>query len=80
VSKDNQQLKEFVIDYDRGLAQSLLAELSDLKNKISSDIIPDRILTWPAGWQCQYCQFKEICKIAGEGEVKWSAFKKKVEN
>jgi CRISPR/Cas system-associated exonuclease Cas4 (RecB family) len=80
VSKDNQQLKEFIIDYDRELALSLLAGLTDLKTKINSDIIPDRIPTYPEEWQCQYCQFKEICKIAGEDEVKWSAFKNKVEN
>ena len=80
VSKDNQQLKEFIIDYDRELALSLLAGLNDLKKKISSDIIPDRIPTYPEDWQCQYCQFKEICKIADEGEVKWSIFKEKVES
>jgi CRISPR/Cas system-associated exonuclease Cas4 (RecB family) len=80
VSKDNQQLKEFVIDYDRELALSLLAGLTDLKTKINSDIIPDRIPTYLEDWQCQYCQFKEICKIAGADEVRWSVFKNKVEN
>jgi len=80
VSKDNQQLKEFIVDYDRELAQSLLINLADLKNKIDSDIIPQRLATWPAGWQCQYCQFREICKIAGVEEVKWLAFKKKIQN
>lgn len=80
VSKDNQQLKEFIIDYEKELALSLLAGLTDLKTKINSDIIPDRIPTYPEHWQCQYCQFKEICRISGEGEIKWSAFKQKVGN
>ena len=80
VDKDKQLLKEFVINYNKALAQSLLVELADLKTKISSAIVPDRIPTWPSDWQCQYCQFKEICSLAGEGEIDWEDFKKKMES
>jgi len=34
---------------------------------------------WPQNWQCQYCQFKDICASSDEGEVKWADFKKKIE-
>ena len=78
VSKDNQELKEFVVDFDDAKAKVLLAGLSDLKNKIDTNIIPDKIPTYPDDWQCQYCQFKEICITAGKGEIKWEQFKDKI--
>lgn len=78
VSKDNQELKEFQVSYDRKRAETLLAELTNLKTKIDSDIIPDRTPGWPDDWQCQYCQFREICKIAGPKELNWNNFKLKI--
>ena len=80
VNKDTQDLKEFFIDYDSKIAEGLLKELSDLKAKIDRNIIPSRIPGWPEDWRCQYCQFKEICKITGEGNVNWEFFKKKIES
>ena len=78
VSKDNQDIKEFVVNYNRDLCLKLLSELKDLKNKIDSDVIPSPLSKWPDDWQCQYCQFKEICDIIGRNELKWSEFKNKV--
>ena len=79
VNKDSQELKEFEMFYDPKRAHTLLKALSDLKIKIDSNVIPPRILEWPGNWQCQYCQFKEICSAAGEGNVSWENFKKKIE-
>ena len=79
VNKDTQELREFPVDYDSKIAQDLLRQLSELKTKIDANIIPPRIPVWPEGWQCQYCQFKEICQMAGEGNVSWESFKKKIE-
>lgn len=79
VNKDTQDLKEFMVSYDAERVHSLLKELSELKTKIDSNIIPPRIPVWPENWQCQYCQFKEICLTAGEGNVSWKSFKKKIE-
>lgn len=79
VNKDNQQLKDFTISYDKKRALFLLAALDALKKKITQNIIPDRLLDYPQGWQCRYCQFKEICSLAGEGEVSWDKFKKQIE-
>ncbi len=79
VSKDNQDLKEFMIDYDKNRAEKLLQDLADLKVKIDKDIIPARIPTYPEGWQCRYCAFREICTMAAAGEMNWEEFKGKIE-
>ena len=78
VNKDNQELKEFLINYDRKRAEALLADLVNLKTKIDSEVIPDRIPTWPDDWQCRYCQFREICSLAGKDEINWLTFKEKI--
>ena len=80
VNKDNQELKEFLIEYNLKRCQSLLANLSYLKIKIDSNTIPERIAGWPSDWQCQYCPFKEICSLTGSDEVNWEIFKKKIES
>lgn len=78
VNKDNQQLKDFVLDYDKKRALSLLQNLQSIKDKIAKNIIPAPLADYPSNWQCRYCQFKPICKIAGEKEVNWDNFKNKV--
>jgi CRISPR/Cas system-associated exonuclease Cas4 (RecB family) len=78
VNKDTLELKEFLIEYDQKLAKRLLDELKELKKKIDQNIIPARLKDWPENRQCQYCQFKEVCKIAGKGEITWDEFKRKV--
>jgi CRISPR/Cas system-associated exonuclease Cas4 (RecB family) len=80
INKDTLELKEFLVEYNPAIAKELLSELSDLKTKIDSNIVPDRIPAFPDNWQCQYCQFKEICTTAGEGNVKWEEFKTKIES
>jgi len=80
VNKDTQELKEFIFEYDQILAKKLLVELYNLKAKIDSDIIPQRLESWPEGWQCRYCQFKEICGAAEAGEMNWNDFKVKLQS
>lgn len=79
VNKDTQELKEFLVNYDAKRVNALLEPLTGLKVKIDSNIIPPRITAWPKDWQCRYCSFKEICKMAGAGDVKWLDFKEKIE-
>jgi len=79
VNKDTQELKEFEVAYNKNRAEVLLQNLSDIKAKIDSSTIPDRISGYPDDWQCRYCQFKEICIMAGMGEIKWDNFKSKIE-
>lgn len=79
MSKDTSELKEFMVQYDPLWAKTLLDDLAQLKKKIDVDVIPDRISDFPDNWQCQYCQFREICAIAGQKDVAWEEFKKKIE-
>lgn len=78
VSKDTQDLKEFLVDYDEKRAQNLLSGLVEIKEKIDSDIVPCRISSHPSDWQCKYCQYKAICKIAGSEEISWKKLKKEI--
>jgi len=80
ISKDDLGLKDFVVKYDKNRAKKLLEDLSDLKSKIDNNIVPATIIEYPINWQCRYCQFKEICKIAGRKEIKWSDFKNKIKS
>jgi len=79
VNKDTLELKEFLVNYNPTLVQALLKDLTILKGKLDANIIPQRLPEYPENWQCQYCQFKEICSMAGGGEVNWHDFKKKIE-
>jgi len=79
IDKDQQEIKEFTINYDKNLVQSLLKNFTDLKQKVDSNVIPDRLPNYPQNWQCQYCQFKEVCSLAGSGEINWNNFKTKIE-
>lgn len=79
VNKDTSELKEFIIEYDASIAQNLLRNLAALKAKIDSNFLPSRLPDFPQNWQCQYCQFQEICSMADGGEVQWEDFKKKME-
>lgn len=79
VNKDTQELKEFMVNYDRKRALSLLDGLEALKKQIDSNVVPARISNYPDDWQCQYCQFREVCVMANGGEVNWNNFKEKIE-
>jgi CRISPR/Cas system-associated exonuclease Cas4 (RecB family) len=79
VNKDTLELKEFLVNYNSNLVQQLLKNLTELKTKIDKNIIPQRLADYLKNWQCQYCQFKEICAMANGGEVNWEWFKEKIE-
>lgn len=78
VSKDDLALKDFLVEYDKARAEKLLKGLSDLKIKIDNNLIPAITLDCKTDWQCRYCQFKEICKMAGQEKIKWESFKEKI--
>jgi len=80
INKDTLQLKEFLVEYNPGIARKLLKDLSELKTKIDKNIVPDRIPGHPDDWQCKYCQFREICEIAGQNNINWEDFKRKIES
>ncbi len=78
VNKDNQDLKEFIVNYDRNLCSKLLNQFRELKKKIDSDIVPQPLPDYPGNWQCKYCQFREICDLIGKREITWQEFKKQI--
>lgn len=80
VNKDNQELKEFLAEYDKARALKLLNELAELKKKIDGNVIPDRLPGYPQNWQCVYCPFSQVCDVTGPGEVSWQEFKEKIES
>jgi CRISPR/Cas system-associated exonuclease Cas4 (RecB family) len=79
INKDTSGLKEFVINYDPTLCQKLLHDLTILKAKIEANSIPLPLPDYPENWQCRYCQFKEICRLAGIKEISWDEFKKRIQ-
>jgi len=79
VDKDQQNLQEYLIDYDPELCFRLINEFKVLKNKIDSGIIPEVLPDYPHNWQCAYCQFRTICDLAGRGEIDWKEFKERIE-
>ncbi len=80
IDKDRQEIKEFFVDYDEALVKKLLDDFYVLKGRIETDILPERLASYPSNWQCQYCQFKDICKMANGDVLKWEDFKKKIES
>jgi CRISPR/Cas system-associated exonuclease Cas4 (RecB family) len=78
VDKDQQNLKEFFVDYDEALCKDLMDKFYNLKEKIEQDVVPERLQDYPKNWQCMYCQYKDICKLANGDVLKWQDFKEKI--
>jgi CRISPR/Cas system-associated exonuclease Cas4 (RecB family) len=79
VDKDRQEMKEFTVDYDEVLCKSLLDKFYALKDKVEKNVVPSRLEDYPKNWQCNYCQFKDICKMAKEDVINWEELKNKIE-
>jgi len=75
IDKDQQNIKEFIVDYNPEIVHSLLKSFEELKGKVESDIVPAALPDYPDNWQCNYCQFKEICGVAGREGIEWTNFK-----
>jgi len=78
VNKDNLELKEFIFDYNKTEAESLVKGLGFLKKQIDLDIVPARLADYPDNWQCRYCQYKEICGRGDQQEMNWQNLKNKL--
>lgn len=79
LNKDTHQIKEFLVDYNKELVEKLLTNFENLKLKIETNMIPQRLIDFPKNWQCSYCEFKEICEITLDSEMNWNDFKTKIE-
>jgi len=62
VDKDQQNMKEFYIDYDEALCKGLMDKFYALKSDIEADVIPAKLTDYPKNWQCMYCAYKDVCK------------------
>ena len=79
VDKDRLDLKEFSVDYNKVQAENLLKQLARLRTQIDSNQVPSRLQDYPGNWQCNYCQFREICDMGESDEMKWDDFKNKIQ-
>jgi len=80
VDKDKLALKEFLVVYNKAKAEQLLSGLVALKEQIDANIVPVRIPEYPDNWQCQYCQFREICDMGEGEEMKWDELKSRIQS
>jgi len=48
VDKDKLELKEFLVNYNPAIAESLISNLTALKKQIEGNIVPARILVYPS--------------------------------
>jgi CRISPR/Cas system-associated exonuclease Cas4 (RecB family) len=64
IDKDRQEMKEFFVDYDETLCKDLLDKFYALKDQVEKNLIPARLTDYPRNWQCSYCAFKDVCKLA----------------
>lgn len=78
IDKDQQEFKEFIVQYDSVLVNDLLTGMYDLKKKIEEDTVPSTLFDYPNNWQCAYCQFRKICDIGGRIEIPWCNFQEKI--
>jgi len=62
IDKDQQEIKEFFVEYDEALCKDLLDKFYGLKDLIEQNKIPPRLADYSKNWQCNYCQFKNTCK------------------
>jgi CRISPR/Cas system-associated exonuclease Cas4 (RecB family) len=78
IDKDQQNIKEFFVDYDEALCKSLLDKFYALKDQVEKGLVPARLADYPRNWQCSYCPFKDVCKIANGDALNWEEFKQKI--
>jgi len=79
--KDNSQIEEFVVEYDKKIADKVLNDFKRLRaHNVDKNLVPQQLSDFPDNWQCQYCQFREICEMGGPQNIKWEDFKKNIEN
>ncbi len=79
VDKDKLQLKEFIVEYDKNKTKEMIEGLRKLKSQIESDVVPPRIPEYPAKWPCGYCEYRAVCELGEEGEMRWEELKSKIQ-
>lgn len=63
--KDTQDIKEFVVSYDKEEVDAILKDFEEIKKRINANVVPE-IPDNMEKWRCDYCPYGEECvKIAG---------------
>ncbi|MEK7104179.1 MAG: hypothetical protein AAB842_02125, partial [Patescibacteria group bacterium] len=79
IDKDRQEIKEFIVQYDGSLVEQLLLGFTQLNKKIETNTLPVALFDYPTNWQCGYCQYRQICDMAGKQEMPWNDFKTRIQ-
>lgn len=67
-NKDNQELQEFLVEYDPEFVKKLLDFFAKLKEKVDTNEIPN-IPADIERWRCEYCDYIESCEKAEAREM-----------
>ena len=59
-NKNTQDFKEFGVKYDADLCREIINDFETLKYQIENETPPQKP-TDLESWQCEYCDFKEVC-------------------
>ena len=68
-NKDNQRLKEFLIEYDPNIVEKLLKDFELLREQIKKDVIP-AIPESIESWRCRYCDYRRECSRVEKSKLK----------
>jgi len=79
IDKDQQEIKEFIVQYDGPLVEQLLLGFAQLNKKIETNTLPVALFDYPTNWQCGYCQYRQICDMASKQEMPWNEFKNRIQ-
>ncbi len=67
-NKDNQEIKEFMIEYNEPLVKKLFSDFNILKDKIGMNQVPE-IPDDLEDWRCEYCPYIASCEKVEEKEI-----------
>lgn len=70
-NKDNQDLKEFLVEKDKDLVLNLLEKIKFLRNCLETNTIPNRICNSNVTYNAKYCPYNHICFDKDFNKVKY---------
>ena len=79
IDKDQQEMKEFFVDYDEALCKSLLDKFYTLKDQVEKDLFPPGWKITRAIGSAITARLKTFAKWPTETFLRWDDFKKKIE-
>ncbi len=64
-NKDTQDLKEFVVDYDKALVTNILVEFDVIRGHVERGVVPPKPEDIEP-WRCEYCDYRRTCVKVGK--------------